>query len=159
MGVVWDIDKIKEVIPQRYPFIFIDRVLEMNEKEGKVVCLKNVTINEYFFKGHFPDNPVMPGVIIIEAMAQASIILYALLKPQIAEKRPDYYLGKVEAKFRRAVKAGDQLILEADKEKLLDRGGIVKVYAKVEDAIVAESRISFGVKLQNKITEGIGGVG
>ena len=146
MGVVWDIDKIKEVIPQRYPFIFIDRVLEMNEKEGKVICLKNVSVNDYFFKGHFPDNPVMPGAIIIEAMAQASIILYALLKPRIAAKHPDYYLGKVEAKFSRVVKVGDQLILEANKEKLLDKGGIAKVYARVNAEIAAESRIIFGVK-------------
>jgi 3-hydroxyacyl-[acyl-carrier-protein] dehydratase len=70
MDDVWDIKKIQEVLPQKYPFLFIDKVLEINKKEGKVTCLKNVTINDYFFEGHFPGNPIMPGAIIIEAMAQ-----------------------------------------------------------------------------------------
>jgi 3-hydroxyacyl-[acyl-carrier-protein] dehydratase len=148
MDELWDIKKIKEILPHKYPFLFIDRVLQINEKEGKVICLKNVTFNDYFFEGHFPDNPVMPGVIIIEAIAQASIILFSILKPHIAEKHPDYYLGKVEAKFIKPVKVGDQLILEICKEKILDRGGTVKARAIVNDEITAEARIIFGVKLR-----------
>ncbi len=88
----------------------------------------------------------MPGAIIIEAMAQASIVLFATLKPAIAEKHPDYYLGKVEAKFKRPVKAGDRLILEVYGEKVMDKGGIVKALAKVNDETVAEAQILFGVK-------------
>jgi 3-hydroxyacyl-[acyl-carrier-protein] dehydratase len=142
----WDINKIQKVLPQKYPFLFIDKVLEINEKEKMVACLKNVTINDYFFAGHFPDNPVMPGALIIEAMAQASIVLFAVLKPEIAEKHPDYYLGKVEAKFLKPVTAGDRLILEARGEKILDKSGIVSAIAKVNDEIVAKAYIVFGVK-------------
>lgn len=146
MEAVWDINKIQEILPQRYPFLFIDSVLEINTGEKKVVCLKNVTINDYFFEGHFPDNPVMPGVLIIEAMAQASILLYAALKPEIARKRPDYYLGKVEARFKKPVKVGDQLIIEVYGEKVMDKGGVVRAAAKVNSQIVSEAQILFGVK-------------
>jgi len=143
----WDIKKIQETLPHRYPFLFIDKVLEIEEREKRVVCLKNVTINDYFFKGHFPKRPIMPGVIIIEALAQASIILYAVLKPYIAEKKPDYYLGRVEARFKKPVNVGDQLILEVYGEKILDNAGIIKAQAKVDNEVVVEARISFGVKL------------
>ncbi|MDD5237575.1 MAG: 3-hydroxyacyl-ACP dehydratase FabZ, partial [Candidatus Omnitrophica bacterium] len=123
-----------------------DSVIDINKQEKKVACLKNVTINDYFFEGHFPNNPVMPGALIIEAMAQASIILYAVLKPGVAEKHPDYYLGKVEAKFLKPVRVGDQLILEVSGEKILGNAGIVKAQAKVLNEIVAEAEIVFGVK-------------
>ncbi len=146
MEAYWDNNKVQQILPHKYPFLFIDVCLEMDLKNKKAVCLKNVTINDYFFEGHFPDNPVMPGVLIIEAMAQASILLYAALKPRIAERRPDFYLGKVEAKFRRPVTVGDQLIIEVTGEKLMDKGGIVRAVAKVRDQLVAEAEILFGVK-------------
>lgn len=146
MEPIWDINKIQAILPQRHPFLFIDSVLEINEKEKRVVCLKNVTINDYFFAGHFPGNPVMPGVIIIEAMAQASIVLYAVLKPHLAAKHPDYYLGKVEAKFKQPVRPGDRLILEVSAEKILDNAGIVKAVARVDNEIVSEAQITFGIK-------------
>jgi 3-hydroxyacyl-[acyl-carrier-protein] dehydratase len=146
METSWDINKILKILPQKYPFLFIDKVLEINDKEKKVTCLKNVTINDYFFAGHFPGNPIMPGALIIEALAQASIVLYAVLKPAIAEKHPDYYLGKVEAKFLKPVKVGDRLILEAHGEKILDKGGVVKSVAKVNGECVTEAYIVFGVK-------------
>ena len=146
MEPIWNINKIQAILPQRYPFLFIDSVLEINEKEKRVVCAKNVSINDYFFEGHFPGNPVMPGVIIIEAMAQASIILFAALKPDLAAKHPDYYMGKVEAKFKKLVRPGDRLILEASAEKILDNAGIVKAIAKVDNETVAVAQITFGVK-------------
>lgn len=146
MDAIWDINKIQEILPQRYPFLFIDRVTEIDKEKGKVVCTKNVTINDYFLRGHFPGQPVMPGAIIIEAMAQASIVLFSILKPKIAETHPDYFLGKIEAKFKKPVKVGDILILEAHKEKILDTGGAVKTYAKVGSDVVTEAQILFGVK-------------
>jgi 3-hydroxyacyl-[acyl-carrier-protein] dehydratase len=148
MEDVWNIKKIQEILPQKYPFLFIDKVLEIDKEKGKIVCLKNLTNNDYFFEGHFPNNPIMPGALIIEALSQASILYYAALKPAIAEKKPDYYLGKIKAKFLKPVKVGDQLILEVYKEKILDTAGIVNAFAKVNGEIVTEAEIMFGVKLK-----------
>ncbi len=150
MEGIWDINKIQEILPQRYPFLFIDRVISIDEKEGKVTCLKNFTANDYFFVGHFPGKPVVPGVIIIEAMAQASIIGFAAIKPEIASKHPVYYLGKVEAKFKRPVSVGDQLIIEVKKEKIVNNAGVVTAVAKVNGEVVTEARIMFGVILENR---------
>ena len=150
MENVWDIQKIQEVLPQKYPFLFIDNVLEIDKKQEKVICLKNVTVNDYFFKGHFPGNPILPGAIIIEAMSQASIILFSVFKPEVAKKKPDYYLAKVESRFLKPVRPGDQLILEAKKEKMLQNAGIVKATAKVNDEVVAEAHIMFGVKQKDE---------
>ncbi|MBN2484150.1 MAG: 3-hydroxyacyl-ACP dehydratase FabZ [Candidatus Omnitrophica bacterium] len=146
----WDIQRISEILPQRYPFLFIDKVLEVNELQGKIVCVKNVTINDYFFQGHFPEKPIMPGVLIIEAMAQASILFFSVIKPHIAQKKPDYYLGKVEAKFIAPVKAGDQLIIEVRKLKVLDTAGIVSATAKVDGKTVTQAKITFGVKVDDE---------
>lgn len=147
MNKSWDIQKIQEILPQKYPFLFIDRVIDIDESGGKITCLKNLTINDYFFKGHFPDNPVLPGVIIIEALAQASILLFSVLKPDISARKPDYFLGKVEMKFLKPVRPGDQLILEIEKEKIISTAGIVKAVARVKDEISAQGRIVFGVKV------------
>jgi len=150
METIWDINKIQSILPQRYPFLFIDKVIGIDKEKGKITCVKNLTINDNFFKGHFPGKPVMPGAIIVEAMAQASILLCAALKPYLIKKHPEYYLGKIEAKFKKAVTAGDQLILEVSKEKILDKGGIVKAIAKVEEEVVVQAQISFGIKISDK---------
>ena len=89
----------------------------------------------------------MPGVLIIEAMAQSSIILFASLKPEIARLKPDYYLGKVEAKFLKPVNVGDVLILEVEGEKILDNVGVVKAEAKVNNESVAQAKLTFAVKI------------
>ena len=146
METVWDIEKIKEILPQRPPFLFVDRVVNIDKTEGKVTCAKNVTINDYFFKGHFPDNPVMPGVIMIEALAQASIILFAVLKPDIAAKHPDYLFGKVEARFHKIVRPGDTLLLEVVKKKILSNSSIVDARALVGEDLAVSAQITFGVK-------------
>lgn len=141
-----DINQIQKVLPQKFPFLYVDRVLELDVSAGRIVCLKNLTMNEHFFQGHFPGNPIMPGVIMIEAMAQSAIILFAATKPELAAKNPDYYLGKVDIKFTRLVKPGDQFVIEVIKEKIMAGAGIVSVTAKVGDEIAAQGKIMFGVK-------------
>lgn len=141
----WDIEKIKSILPHREPFLFIDEVIEI-EGTKKVVAVKHIKANEPFFKGHFPGKPIMPGVLIVEAMAQASIILYYLCRPEIAKTHPNYYLGKVEVKFLAPVLPGDKLILEANNVKIIDNAGVVDTLARVGDKIVAKARLVFGIK-------------
>jgi len=144
----WDREKIESVLPHREPFLFIDEVIEIDSTQ-KVVAVKNIKKNESFFEGHFPDNPIMPGVLIIEAMAQASIILYSISKPEIVKTHPDYYLGKVKAEFLAPVFPGDKLIIETNKVKFLDYAAITDVIAKVNNKIVAKANLVFGIKKSN----------
>jgi 3-hydroxyacyl-[acyl-carrier-protein] dehydratase len=138
-------EQIKYILPQREPFLFIDEVIEI-EGTGKVIAVKNIKKDEKFFEGHFPGRPVMPGVLIIEALAQAAIILYSVCKPEIAHTHPDYYLGKVKAEFLSPVFPGDRLILEINNIKITDGAGIVDTFAKVDDKIVAKANLVFGIK-------------
>ncbi len=109
--------QIMELIPHRYPFLLIDRVIECTPKES-VSVIKNVTANEPFFQGHFPGNPVMPGVLIIESMAQAGCVLSHFSNGDI-EPRPLYYLAGVDnARFKRPVYPGDQLLINITVEKI-----------------------------------------
>jgi len=142
---LWDNEKIRSILPHRGPFLFIDKVIEIDGTR-KVVAVKQVTINESFFKGHFPGNPVMPGVLIVEALAQASIILFAVCKPDIAKHQPTYYLGKTKSEFLAPVKPGDSLILEANNVKITDEAGVVEATAKVGGKTVAKCDFVFAVK-------------
>jgi 3-hydroxyacyl-[acyl-carrier-protein] dehydratase len=137
------IEEIKKVLPQRFPFLMIDRVIELKENE-KLVAIKNVSIGEQFFVGHFEKEKIMPGVLIIEALSQAGIVFfYYSKKPNIDSI---YYLGKVEARFYKPVLPGDQLRLEITPEKFLSHMGVFNAEAYVKDTKVAEARIAFGVK-------------
>jgi 3-hydroxyacyl-[acyl-carrier-protein] dehydratase len=137
------IEEIKQILPQRFPFLMIDRVVELRENE-KLVAIKNVSIGEQFFVGHFEKEKVMPGVLIIEALAQAGIILFHYSKkPQPGSI---YYLGKVEARFFKPVLPGDQLRLEITPVKLLSNLGILKAVAYVNQEKAAETQIAFSVK-------------
>ena len=131
-----DIDEIKRIIPHRYPFLLIDRVTEC-DMDSRIVAIKNVTANEPFFPGHFPDFPIMPGVLIIEAMAQAACVLaIKILKKE--GHASVFFTGIDKAKFRQPVRPGDQLRLELTKIK--QRGTLFRFQgnAFVGDKLAAE---------------------
>lgn len=109
--MIMDIEQIKSILPHRYPFLFIDSVIEL-EEEKKIVAIKNVTANEPFFQGHFPDRPIVPGVIIVEALAQASGLLVG--RNRRSDDELFFFLGITKAKFRKPVIPGHQLKLEVE---------------------------------------------
>ncbi|MCK4389141.1 MAG: 3-hydroxyacyl-ACP dehydratase FabZ [Desulfobacterales bacterium] len=140
METVYDIRKIMELLPHRYPFILVDRIIEVVPDE-RIVGLKNVTINEPFFQGHFPGTPVMPGVFIVEAMAQAGGILVYASRSEEERKGLMYFMGIDKARFRKPVVPGDQLVLEVIWTKR--RGNVSKMFGKatVDETLVAEAEI------------------
>ncbi|MGB6011954.1 MAG: 3-hydroxyacyl-ACP dehydratase FabZ [Desulfobacterales bacterium] len=135
-----DILEIMKSLPHRYPFIMIDRILELVPGE-KVVALKNVTINEPFFQGHFPGNPIMPGVLIIEAMGQAGAVLAAESMSREGNGSLIFFMGMDRVKFRKPVIPGDQLVFEM--KFLKRRGKVFKMagIAYVDEKIVAEAQL------------------
>jgi 3-hydroxyacyl-[acyl-carrier-protein] dehydratase len=135
-----EINEIKTMLPHRYPFLLVDRVLELIPNQ-RIIALKNVTVNENFFNGHFPEKPVMPGVLIVECMAQAAGLVM-LSKDQHKGKIP-YFTGIDHARFRRTVVPGDQLIVEVDVIRLKGNVGKVKALAKVDNQIAAEAELMF----------------
>ncbi len=134
-----DIRGIMNSSPHRYPFLLVDRVLEM-EAGRRVVALKNVTCNEAFFNGHFPGAPVMPGVLIIEAMAQAGAVLLLHDMPD-RESKLVYFTGIDNARFRRAVTPGDQVLFTLEVLKLRSRTCKMHGTARVDGQVVAEADI------------------
>jgi 3-hydroxyacyl-[acyl-carrier-protein] dehydratase len=137
------IQEIQEIIPHRYPFLFVDRVEEL-EPGKRAVGYKNITMNEYFFQGHFPQEPVLPGVIMIEALAQVGAV--ALLSMEKFNGKIAYFGGINKAKFRRKVVPGDVLKLEVEIIKMKGPAGIGKAIATVngEKAVVAELTFAVG---------------
>jgi len=135
--------EIERYLPHRYPFLLIDRVISMvTEPEKKLTGIKNVTRNEHFFEGHFPGNPVMPGVLIIEAMAQAAGML-ANLDAELHGKTGElYYLVKIEnARFSKTVMPGDQLVLEVIQKRIIRRMGFYECQASVGGQRVASCEL------------------
>jgi beta-hydroxyacyl-ACP dehydratase FabZ len=137
-----DAKTLQTILPHRYPFLLVDRVLELDEGQ-RVVALKNVTINEPFFVGHFPGHPVMPGVLIIEMMAQAGGVML-LVTPEHRGKLA-YLAGIEKARFRKPVMPGDTLIAEASLIKYRSGMGWVKAVAKVGEKVVCEAELSFAL--------------
>jgi 3-hydroxyacyl-[acyl-carrier-protein] dehydratase len=136
-----DINKILSLLPHRYPFLLVDRVLEF-EKDKRLLALKNVTYNEHFFNGHFPIKPVMPGVLIVEAMAQATGLLAMESNPETVNESTIYlFVGIDNARFKRPVEPGDQLLVEARLDKLKRGIGIFSCSATVDGKIVATADI------------------
>ncbi|MAF33881.1 MAG: 3-hydroxyacyl-ACP dehydratase FabZ [Desulfobacterales bacterium] len=136
MKKVYDIVEIMKLLPHRYPFLLIDKIIEL-EPGKKVVALKNVSINEPFFQGHFPKMPIMPGVLIIEGMGQAGGVLAFETMP--VERRVDfiYFMGMDKVRFRKPVLPGDQLIFQLKIIKL--RPKVVKMFG---EAFVSEKRVA-----------------
>jgi 3-hydroxyacyl-[acyl-carrier-protein] dehydratase len=139
--MTFDIAEILKYLPHRYPFLLIDRVLEM-ELDKRILALKNVTFNEPFFTGHFPHLPVMPGVLVVEAMAQAAGVLsFATMGRHSDENSVFYFAGIDEARFKRPVVPGDQLKLEVDilrKSRMLWK---FRGTATVDGQVVAEAQL------------------
>ncbi len=137
---LFDTQKIKEIIKHRYPFLLVDRILEL-EVGKRAVGIKNVTANEDFFNGHFPDYPVMPGVLIVEALAQVSAVV--MLTKEGNHGRLGLLAGIDKCRFRRQVKPGDQLRLEVEITRLKGPIGKGKGIATVEGEIVCEMELIF----------------
>jgi 3-hydroxyacyl-[acyl-carrier-protein] dehydratase len=134
-------DEITRLIPHRYPFLFVDRVLEL-EAGKRIRCLKNVSGNEYFFPGHFGDPSLMPGTLMIEALAQCGLLLFRAGTPQQHPEKV-FLLGAAEARFLKPVTPGDQLVFEVATEKVISTAAIVRGVALVGDQPVARARLTF----------------
>jgi 3-hydroxyacyl-[acyl-carrier-protein] dehydratase len=136
-----DLNQILEYLPHRYPFLLVDRVREF-EAGKNIVGLKNVTINEHFFVGHFPHHPVMPGVLVIEALAQVSAILSFITAGQKpGDRSVSYFVGIDKARFKRPVFPGDQLILESELIRCVHRIWKFSAKARVDGVVVAEAEL------------------
>lgn len=138
-----NIQEIKDTIPHRYPFLLVDKVLEAEEGK-RVVGLKNVTINEPFFQGHFPEYPVMPGVLILEALAQTGAI--AVLGMEANKGKIGFLAGVDKCRFKRQVVPGDQLQLEVNIMRMKGPIGKGKGIATVNGEIACEAEITFAIK-------------
>lgn len=149
VGKVLDINMIQKILPHRYPLLLVDRMVEVTEK--RVVGIKNVTINEPFFQGHFPGHPIMPGVLIIEAMAQVGGVAALTMKENVGKLA--YFLSINNAKFRKPVVPGDTLRIEVD--LLKTKMGVMSIHgvAKVEDAVVAEADMMFAFVMPEKFKQ------
>ena len=133
-----DINRIVEMIPHRYPFLMVDRVIDVVPDQS-ATGVKNVTINEPFFQGHFPQRPIMPGVLIIESMAQTAAVLVVETLGESAEGKLVYFMSVDNARFRKPVQPGDQLLIHVRKER--SRGNVWRFHAeaKVDGILMAEA--------------------
>lgn len=141
-NIMLDIEQIKEIIPHRYPFLLVDRILEVEEGKS-AVGIKNVSANEEFFNGHFPDYPVMPGVLIVEALAQVGAV--AMLKKEENRGRLAFFAGIDGCRFKKQVKPGDQLRLEVEIIRLRGPIGKGKAVATVDGEVACEAEITFAL--------------
>ncbi|MDR1049227.1 MAG: 3-hydroxyacyl-ACP dehydratase FabZ [Synergistaceae bacterium] len=136
-----DIMEIMKILRHRYPFLMVDRIVEYSENH--VVGYKNVTINEPFFQGHFPEEPVMPGVLVLESMGQVASIIVAVRLGDMQEGKIAFLTGVDKARFRKPVRPGDKLVTKAELIRLRGFAGKVKVTGYVDDTVVAEGEFTF----------------
>lgn len=148
-SALFDIREVIKFLPHRYPFLLIDKILSMDLEKGTILGLKNVTMNEAFFQGHFPEAPIMPGVLILEALAQAGGVLVHLRENK---EKLALLLNVNNAKFRNPVRPGDQLFLYAEGIHFSSKGGRVSAKALVNNEKVAvEAEVGFALVNRNQI--------
>ena len=135
-----DIKKILEILPHRYPFIMVDRILDYEEKKY-ITGIKNVTINESFFPGHFPGEPVMPGVMILEGMAQIGALLAYKSMPEAIGNKLVYFAGIDKVRFRKVVRPGDQIVFKVECIKMKPKLSKMSAKAYVDDQVAAEAEL------------------
>lgn len=145
---LFNIKRISEILPHRYPFLLVDKIVEMDLKKPSILGQKNVTMNEAFFQGHFPDAPIMPGVLILEALAQTGGIL--VYEKGYTDKIA-LFLSVYQAKFRNPVRPGDILLLYAEGTVFSSKGGRVKTKAMVGSKITVEAELGFALVNKEQI--------
>jgi 3-hydroxyacyl-[acyl-carrier-protein] dehydratase len=143
-----DVKEVIKILPHRYPFLLVDKIVEMDLDKGYILGQKNVTINESFFQGHFPDAPIMPGVLILEALAQAGGVMVHL---KANNGKIAVLLNVNNAKFRNPVRPGDVLFLRGEGIHFSANGGKVKVTALVNNKIAVEAEIGFALVNKSQI--------
>jgi 3-hydroxyacyl-[acyl-carrier-protein] dehydratase len=147
-GAPFDIKDILKILPHRYPFLLVDKILELDLDKGYILGQKNISFNEAFFQGHFPDAPIMPGVLILEALAQNGAVLLNL-KGEHAKVA--VLLSVNNAKFRNPVRPGDILYLKGEGLHLSSKGGKIHATALVNDKIAVEAEIGFALVNKEQI--------
>jgi len=140
--VILNVKEIAKILPHRYPFLLVDKIIYMNLEENVIIGQKNVTVNEHFFEGHFPDVPIMPGVLILEALAQTGGIL---IHQRSNDGKIAVLLNINNAKFRRPVVPGDVLTLHASGLHISSKGGRILAKAMVNEQIAVEAEIGFAM--------------
>ncbi len=142
-------EEVRALLPQKFPFLMVDKVVEW-EKGKRAVALKNITGNEIWFVGHFPNRAVLPGALLIEGMAQTAILLFRKsfegTFKQASDPEAMFFFGSAKARFLRPVVPGEQVWIEVNVVKVISTGGIVDAVARVEGRIVAKAQLGFGVK-------------
>ena len=138
-----DFEQIKRIIPQRFPFLMIDRVVEI-EPGVRVVGLKNLTGNEWFYQGHFPKKAVTPGAMVCEAIAQTGIVFFSLSQPDPGDVT--YLLGSLKMRFLEPVWPGDQMRIEVTPIKVMSKAGILNAVVRVDDRTVAKGEFTLAAK-------------
>ena len=143
--MILNFEQIKELLPQRFPFLMLDRITEY-EAEKRIVGIKNITGNEIFFQGHFPEEAIMPGALILEAMAQTALIYFKLIQTDSRSKKSLILFAGIKARFIKPVVPGDILEIEMIPVKIISTGGIMEGVVRVDDTMVTKAELTFSAK-------------